>query len=167
MTLPCITIEPEQSCHDHAIEALQARAFGPGRFARTAYRLREGTQPVSGLSHIVCLGEQVIGSIRYAPVVLAGRAGLMLGPLVVHPDHASRGHGLALMRRTLDLAKDAGHAWVILVGDEPYYARAGFSRVPIGQVTLPGPVDPLRLLWLELQPGSVSGLSGLLQAAAG
>ena len=48
----------------------------------------------------------------------------------------------------------------MLVGDEPYYARLGFRRIPRGQITLPGPVDPERLLAVELAPGALAGYCG-------
>jgi predicted N-acetyltransferase YhbS len=48
----------------------------------------------------------------------------------------------------------------LLVGDEPYYARLGFRRVPRGQITLPGPVDPERLLVVELASGALANYSG-------
>jgi predicted N-acetyltransferase YhbS len=51
---------------------------------------------------------------------------------------------------------------VLLVGDEPYYARFGFRRIPSRQLTLPGPVDPDRFLALELSEGALSRASGLV-----
>ncbi len=50
---------------------------------------------------------------------------------------------------------------MVLVGDEPYYGRAGFTRVPNGRIVMPGPVDPDRLLVAELAPGAFDGVSGL------
>jgi len=51
------------------------------------------------------------------------------------------------------------------VGDEPYYARMGFKRAPPGRIVLPGPVDPARLLYCELQPGAFEGVSGKVRGA--
>jgi len=53
------------------------------------------------------------------------------------------------------------------VGDMPYYGRFGFVPVPRGHIVLPGPVDPARLLALELVPGALAGGAGLVQAKAG
>ena len=66
------------------------------------------------------------------------------------------------MERSLDAARAAGHTLVILVGDEPYYARVGFKRVPPGRLTMPGPVDPDRLLYCELVAGAFDGVSGTI-----
>src|SRR6476659_5990956 len=62
----------------------------------------------------------------------------------------------------LGKAKAQGHRLVILVGDEPYYARVGFKRVPHGQIELPGPVDPDRLLYLELAEDALMLAKGLV-----
>jgi predicted N-acetyltransferase YhbS len=67
------------------------------------------------------------------------------------------------MARALTNAKEKGHKLVVLVGDEPYYKKAGFKRVPKGQVTLQGPVDPVRMLVAELEEGAFAGVSGIVR----
>jgi predicted N-acetyltransferase YhbS len=90
---------------------------------------------------------------------------LLLGPLTVEPAFRSRGIGERLLTRSLDAAREAGHRLVILVGDEPYYSRAGFKRVPMGRLAMPGPVDPARLLYCELAPGAFEGVQGAVTRA--
>lgn len=60
-------------------------------------------------------------------------------------------------------ARREGHRLVVLVGDEPYYARAGFKRIPKGRIMFPGPVDPSRLLVAELADGAFEGVSGAVR----
>jgi predicted N-acetyltransferase YhbS len=48
----------------------------------------------------------------------------------------------------------------MLVGDEPYYGKCGFKRIPPGRVIMPGPVDPARLLAAELTDGALDGVTG-------
>jgi predicted N-acetyltransferase YhbS len=158
-------VAPERPEDAAAIDKLHEFAFGPGRFARTAYRMREGVSAVEGLSFAGWAHDRLIGSVRFFPVALAGHAGLLLGPLVVDPACKGRGVGLKLMQAGLEAARGLCHDWVILVGDEPYYARAGFRRVADAQIQLPGPVDPARLLALELRAGALDGLSGVLAPA--
>ena len=62
--------------------------------------------------------------------------------------------------RALQEAKIKGHRLVVLVGDEPYYGQVGFRRIPKGVATMPGPVDPARLLVAELEEGAFAGVSG-------
>jgi predicted N-acetyltransferase YhbS len=144
---------------------LSAQAFGPGRFARSAYRVREGVPPVPALSLTGWLDGSLVGGIRFTAI----RVGMvddatLLGPLVVDPAVAGRGFGKALVEEGLARAKDEGFGLVLLVGDMPYYGRFGFNPVAPGQITLPGPVDPARLLALELVSGALQGAAGQVKA---
>ena len=53
-----------------------------------------------------------------------------------------RGIGMALGERSVEAARAQGHRLVLLVGDEPFYGKVGFRRVPAGRLAMPGPVDP-------------------------
>lgn len=160
MTDLSITILPEAEDDALAIDRLHERTFGPGRFARTAYRIREGIAHDRALSYIARVGTLLVGSVRLSPVRIADTPALLLGPLTIEPPFRDRGIGLALMQRALADAKERGHRLVILVGDEPYYARVGFKRIPRGRVKMPGPVDPARLLVAELVEGAFEGIKG-------
>ena len=149
-----------------AIEKLDDRAFGPGRFALSAYRLREGVAPDSALSFVAHVGTLLVGANRMTAINCGSAPGLLLGPLTVDPPFRSRGIGEALMKKSLEAARAAGHRLVILVGDEPYYARAGFRRVPMGRLTMPGPVDPARVLYCELVEGAFEGVKGAITRAS-
>ena len=84
----------------------------------------------------------------------------MLGPLAVEPRLRGKGCGIKLMEKGLADAKKLGYRLVILVGDAPYYARVGFGPVPYGRLTMPGPVDPARLLYRELDIGAFARAKG-------
>ncbi|KOX58381.1 GCN5 family acetyltransferase [Streptomyces purpurogeneiscleroticus] len=159
-----LVIRPERPEDAPAIERLHARAFGPGRFARTAYRLREGAAERIDLGITASVGSFLVGSVRMGPVRTGATSFVMLGPLAVDPSFAGRGIGGTLTRAAIEGARQAGEGLVILVGDAPYYARFGFTPVPPGRLSLPGPVDPARLLWLELADGFSAGASGLVEA---
>jgi predicted N-acetyltransferase YhbS len=155
-----LTILPEQPEDALAIERLHERTFGPGRYARTAFRLREKTGHQRDLSFTARIGTLLVGSLWMTPIRISGHPALLLGPLTVEPPFRSRGIGRALIERALKEAKDRGHRLVVLVGDEPYYSRMGFKRVPKNQLQMPGPVDPGRLLVAELVDGAFEGVSG-------
>ena len=148
-----------------AVEALNEAAFGPGRFARTAYRLREGVAPVASLSFVAVEAGVLRGSVRFWPVSVGGHAALLLGPLAVESAQRGRGIGIALMQAGIAAARAEGWGAILLVGDEPYYARVGFARLPPGRVRFPGPVDPARVLGLSLKAGEVLTLSGQVRRA--
>jgi predicted N-acetyltransferase YhbS len=164
-----LVIRHEQPIDADAIDRLHERAFGPGRFARTAFRLREGAPPLMELSYTALVGTLLVGSVRLTPVLAGDCPALVLGPLTVEPAFENRGIGAALMERSLAAAREKGHRLVLLVGDEPYYSRFGFRRVPARQLELPGPVDPARFLALELAAGALAEARGpvrVLPAAA-
>ncbi len=155
-----LSLRPEASGDAAIIDKLHERAFGPGRFARTAFRLREGKPPRLDASFVASVGTLIVGSVRMTPIRIGGAEALLLGPLTVDPAFERRGIGTALVRRSLEAARAGGAKAAILVGDGPYYGRFGFVRVPTGRVILPGPVDPARLLWCELAEGGLEGMSG-------
>jgi predicted N-acetyltransferase YhbS len=156
------TIRPVRPEDVAAIAALHARAMGPGRFARTAYRVREGAPgEFSPFCRVSLLGSRLIAAVRFTEIGIGGRGGaLLLGPLAVEPALAQRGYGRGLAVQALEQVRAAGIALVLLVGDEPYYTRLGFSRVPSGRILMPGPVDPERLLAAEFVPGALAGYAG-------
>lgn len=160
MTQLPLVIRSEQSSDAEAIERLHERAFGPGRFARTAFRLREGAPHRLDLSFTALVGTLLVGSVRLTPVLAGAGTGLVLGPLTVDPAFEGRGIGSALIGRSIEAARLVGHGLVLLVGDEPYYARFGFRRVPRDQLTMPGPVDPARFLACELVDGVLENARG-------
>ncbi|MGB6651807.1 MAG: N-acetyltransferase [Xanthobacteraceae bacterium] len=155
-----LTILPETPDDTAAIERLHERTFGPGRFARTAYRLREQAAHRLDVSFTARTGTLLVGSVRLSPVRIGDTKALLLGPLTVEPAFRERGVGQALIERALKEAKAKGHRLVILVGDEAYYGKSGFKPVPPGRATMPGPVDPARLLVAELEEGAFEGVSG-------
>ena len=67
-----------------------------------------------------------------------------------------------LMREGIARAKRRGHKLMLLVGDAPYYARVGFRKLPENLLLMPGPVDPERFLYLELEPGALDAAHGLV-----
>ncbi len=154
-----------QTPHDQsALDDLNERAFGPGRFARTAYRVREGAVTDCRLNLCATIGGRIVGSVNFTPIAIGDKPGaLLLGPLIIDDEHKNQGHGLRLMLAGMDRGRRLGYRLVILVGDRPYYARAGFAPTPAGRIVMPGPVDPERLLCAELVPGSLAHYQGAVR----
>ncbi len=150
------------------IENILDLGFGLSRRTKTSYRLREGSTAMDVLSMVIRDGELgVAGTISYWPLLIgeAATPALLLGPLAVHPERQNRGYGRILMAASLKRARELGHGLVLLVGDAPYYQQVGFLQVPQGQLELQGPYDPKRLMFLELQSGSLAPAHGLVLAA--
>jgi predicted N-acetyltransferase YhbS len=155
-----ITIEPQRAADGEAVERLQARAFGPGRFARTAFRIREQARDAESLAFVARVGSLLVGAVQLTPIHVGDQKAFMLGPLVVDPAFEGKGIGRALLERSAIAARAVRRNLILLVGDEAYYARHGYRRVPAGRIRLPGPVDPLRLLAFGLEPGALDAASG-------
>jgi predicted N-acetyltransferase YhbS len=155
-----LTILPETDDDAVPIKRLHERTFGPGRSAKSAYRLREKVAHRLELSFTARVGTLLVGSVRLSPIRIGKSKALLLGPLTVEPPFRERGIGYALIERALAEAKARGHQLVVLVGDEPYYGRSGFKPIPKGHAIMPGPVDPARLLVCELTEGALEGVSG-------
>lgn len=146
------------------VDALTAQSFGPGRYAKSAYRLREGVDAEPGLSFVAVEDGILRGSVRFWAVTVGKDSSLLLGPLAVQSDQRGRGIGIALMQKGLEEAKKKGHKSVILVGDAPYYGRVGFAPVKT-RIKFPGPVDPSRILGIALAEGALDALEGTVKRA--
>ncbi|HXU99392.1 MAG TPA: N-acetyltransferase [Caulobacteraceae bacterium] len=146
-------------------DGLIAGAFGPGRYAKAAERLREGSEPAAGLSFLAWIDGRAVGAVRLWPIVIGETAALLLGPIAV--DEADRGAGIgaALVRRACEAASAAGHHLILLVGDEEYFARMGFAAAPARRIEMPGPVDQNRVLAKGLTAGAADALAGPARAA--
>jgi predicted N-acetyltransferase YhbS len=168
MTIPPAVIRLQTPEDFPALTDMNDRAFGPGRFTRTAYRIRETAVGDSRLNLCAVLDGVIIGAVQFTPVTIGGVDGaLLLGPLIIEESHKNQGHGLRLMLEGMQRARELGYKLVVLVGDLPYYARAGFAVAPRGRIVLPGPVDLARLLYAELLPGALEAYCGLVRGSAG
>jgi len=155
---PLPPIRPEAPGERAEVEALIDAAFGPGRYAKSAERLREGNHPLLNLSMVAVEGGAVVGCSRMWPIRIGKAPALLLGPFAVRDDQRSRGLGAALVERCCEAAAAAGHALVLLVGDAAYFSRLDFQPAP--DVKLPGPVDQRRVLVRALKPGAANSVDG-------
>lgn len=150
------------------ITRLHADVFGPGRFVRSAYRVREGKGFWSRFCRVALLDGEMVAALRITEVAIGGNHGAaLLGPLAVNPNYRGQGFGRQLAREALAEMTSAGLRLVILVGDEPYYGKLGFKPVPPGQIVFPGPVNPQRILAAELASGSLKDYRGLVASTTG
>ena len=160
MTSATFSYRLEQPDDADTIEALHASLFGPDRFRRAAYVLRDGVPADATLSFVATVDGALVASVRMTPITIGGRPALLLGPLVVDPRFKGQGAGRTLVRMTCAEARRQGHGVVMLVGDLPYYGPLGFTFLGRDVVTLPAWVDPDRVLVAGLQEGALDGLAG-------
>ena len=161
-----VTIREEKFADIAAREMLLDDAYGAARFTKTSERLREGRLAADGLSLVATHNGRLVGTVRLWNIAAGSEcSALLLGPLAVHPNHRNRGIGSALMRRAIARARLAGHGAIVLVGDAAYYGRFDFSAAATGALWMPGQFDRDRLLALELRPGALAGVRGMIGAA--
>lgn len=153
VAVPPVQITSELPGDATAVEALVARAFGPGRYAKTAERLRERARFAGGL--VARSGAGLVGSVRLWRIEVGGRPAHFLGPIAVDAAHRGGGLGADLVGAAVALARKSGVSGVLLVGDAPYFSKFGFMVAPAA--ALPGPVDPRRVLWLSLDGSPAEG----------
>lgn len=158
-----LTIRAETPFDAEWIDALHAISFGPGRFARAAYRVRERFAVDPSLSFIGELAGERAASVRMTPISIGGVNGYMLGPLMTDPGFRKQGAGRALVKHVceLALARD-GVKFVLLVGDFAYYGPLGFVPTTPSAIVLPAPVDPARVLVHSGDPSMSETLKGTI-----
>ncbi len=159
------TIRFATPADDQFVEGLQALAFGPGRFARTAFRVRERFPIDKSLSLIAEIDGRPVASVWMTPISVGGIDGYLLGPLATDPAYRGRGAGKLLVKEVTKMAMARGEgSFVLLVGDEPYYGPLGFAPTTPGAIQFPGPVDPKRVLLHSQDQTLALRLSGPIAA---
>lgn len=153
----------EQAGDIFARETLLDRAFGPGRFRKSSEKIRSGRLPSEGLAFVARDGDRLVGSVRLWDAAAGSAPLLLLGPLAVDDECRGAGIGAALMRLAVERARTLGHGAIVLVGDELYYRRFGFSMAGMGKMAMPGPFERARFLGLELVRGALEGAEGVLR----
>lgn len=152
-TMTRLRIAPETAADADEVDRLVLDAFGPGRFAKTAERIRERASLTAG--YVAREDGRLVGSVRLWAVTVGGVDAEFLGPIAVASDARDRGLGGDLVGACLGQAQALGVAGVLLVGDLPYFSRFGFQSAP--GVTLAGPADPRRVLWLGITSAAPQG----------
>jgi len=137
--------------NDKIIKLLH-KSFGPGRFARSVYRLREKNDRDTEFSYIYELNNQILSSISYYKTYLNNDInGLLLGPLAVDPEHRGKGYGVELVKYTIALIKKTmAYDFILVIGDYHYYEKFGFKKIN-NTFSFYGPVNSEKVLILHLK----------------
>jgi len=137
--------------NDKIIKLLH-KSFGPGRFARSVYRLREKNDRDTEFSYIYELNNQILSSISYYKTFLNNDInGLLLGPLAVDPEHRGKGYGVELVKYTIALIKKTmAYDFILVIGYYHYYEKFGFKKIN-NTFSFYGPVNSEKVLILPLK----------------
>jgi len=158
-----LTIRAEQPDDVAGVRSLVAAAFGDEALAALLDDLRTSVAWL-GLSFVAELEGEIVGHVAYTrawvddPTELVDV--LVLSPLSIRPDHASKGIGTALVMESLEQLAHRDEPLVFLEGDPGFYSRLGFvAGEPLGfrspSARIPGPAFQVRPL--PGRPGRVTG----------
>jgi len=162
-------IRPERPEEKSVIWGINRLAFGGESEPNLVDKIRESTGFIPQLSLVALRRGQIIGHILFSLIEIASddrpdqpMPALALAPMAVHPDFQNQGVGSALVRRGLEVSRDLGHAVVVVVGHPEYYPRFGFSSARAKGLEAPFPVPDEAFLAIELVPGSLQGIKGMV-----
>jgi predicted N-acetyltransferase YhbS len=162
-----VRLSVERPEDEPAVMALVDRAFGPGRYAKVSERVREGNHRRQDLCFCAFGAGELVGTVRQWPIEVGDTRGVFLGPIAVEGAWRKHGVGGMLLERCCTAAAEAGEAFILLVGDMPFFGPLGFEPIPAGRVQMPGPVNPRRILWRALRDGGTDGVAGDVRAPRG
>jgi putative acetyltransferase len=159
-----VTIRPEIAADVPRVRSVNEMAFGQPAEANLVERLRSACAET--LSLVADDEGTVVGHILFTPVVIdsAGRpiVGMGLGPLAVVPDRQREGIGSQLVRRGLDILRDRGCPFVVVVGHPEYYPRFGFERASShGLASQWEGLPEAVFMVVTLDAGAMTGISGV------
>jgi putative acetyltransferase len=165
-----ITIRAEKPEDIFAIQIVNERAFGRREEGDIVDRLRESCPPEYSRAFISLVAEDggVVGAILFTPAVIEGPTqridGMQLAPLAVLPERQRQGIGSALTRRGLEILRERGCPFVVLVGHPQYYPRFGFERASAHGLTCPwdGVPDEAWMVCI-LDAAAMAGASGAVR----
>jgi putative acetyltransferase len=127
-----LTIRPERSSDEDAVDELLRRSFGDDVPARLARRLRADGLFVPSLTTVACTDRQLVGSLMMSRLIVRGDEHdfevLNLTPFAVAPAQQGLGIGRRLMAWSLQAAERTAYPLVVLEGDPRHYRRYGFVR---------------------------------------
>ena len=160
-----IKIRQEVESDVNEIEVLLDLTFGAGRHTLSSYRYREGVNPISELCFTLRDEFNIlVGIIRFWPILIGSRRlpGILLGPIGIHPIRQGEGFGEMLISKGIERAAKIGWSRAVLIGDEAYYGKFGFSKTVVKDISLINNLSSDRLLGKELKTGSLASEKGPL-----
>lgn len=107
---------------------------------------------------------QIVGHILLTRLIIKDgdeqHESLTLAPISVLPEHQHKGIGSALIRKSIEIARDLSFRSMIVLGYDTYFPRFGFKPAHIWGITAPFNVSKEAFMALELVDGSLDQVKG-------
>jgi putative acetyltransferase len=142
-------------------------AFGQENEARLVENIRHLPNFNSALSLVAIASDRLVGHILFSEIAIATSLGdvtaLALAPLAVLPEFQNKGIGSQLVRAGLKQCQSLGYKIVIVLGHPSFYTRFGFAPAIDKGLRSPFSVPDEAFMVLELVPGALTGISGMVK----
>ena len=171
-----ISIRPEHPDDFSTVERLVEEAFRPLAISDHTEHLlvaalRRSESFIPALSLVAEIApHRIVGQVLLTRIAVAGESGVFdtlgVAPLSVAPAFQRQGVGTALMHEAHRRARRLGFTSALLVGHAAFYARLGY--LPASRFGIRFPFDAPNdcCLAVELVPGALSGISGVVRYPA-
>jgi putative acetyltransferase len=147
-----------------AVHLVNEAAFETSAEANLVDILRKEAQPI--ISLVAEERSIVVGHILFSPVTLSNHPDckiMGLGPMAVLPEQQQKGIGAALIHSGLEECKRLAYGAVVVLGHTGYYPRYGFVPAVLYGITCEYDVPPEVFMVIELQPGYLQDVHGIVQ----
>lgn len=158
-----VTIRPERTEDAPQVRIVNELAFGQPTEANLVERLQQACTVCLSL---VAEDDAVVGHILFTPVVVESAerrvVGMGLAPMAVLPDRQRQGTGSELVRRGLEILRERGCPFVVVLGHPEYYPRFGFGPASVhGLASQWEDVPDAAFMVLILDVNAMTGVSGV------
>jgi predicted N-acetyltransferase YhbS len=132
-----------------------------------AHCLRESPDFIPELNFVLELEDKIVANIMYTHAWIEGPEGnkhkiLTFGPVSVLPEYQKQGIGSAIIKHSLEAAKQLGYKAVIIYGHPEYYPRFGFKEAKEYGITTDLGANFPAFMALELVENALDGINGKL-----
>lgn len=140
-------------------EAFASAEHADGNEQDLTEALRKGNAFIPELSLVAEIDGKLAGHILFTKANIGEKEVLVLAPLSVRPQYQRQGVGTALMEEGHRIARDLGYGYVLVLGSEKYYPRAGYVPAEVFGISVPDGIPSANFMALKLREdaGPVKG----------
>ena len=163
-------IRKETPADYRTVESLTREAFWnvyrPGCLEHyVLHQFRDRTDFVPELDLVMEVDGEIVGHVMYARSEIKTDTGrtvpiMTFGPISIAPQWKGQGYGTALLRASMEKAKELGAGALAITGNISFYGKSGFVVSKTKGIRYEDDPDADYFLITELEPGFLDGISG-------